>query len=778
MRNPLRKRLPRELRDEWGKYLVIFLLITLTIGFISGFDVADGSMITAYNESFEKYHIEDGNFQVEKRLNRSQIKRIQQEGVALYELFSVDTPLTNGSTMRIFENRMSVDLACVMEGTLPTGPNEIAVDRMYAQNRKNAEGKALEIGDALSDGQRQWQVCGLIALSDYSALFASNSDSMFDSVQFGVAVVTEEGFALLDEEQMDWRYAWTYQKPPADEREEQDRGEALMKVLAGETTLTDFVPRYGNQAIQFTGDDMGGDRAMVLILLYIIIAIMAFVFGITTSNTIEKEANVIGTLRASGYTRGELVRHYMTLPVLVTLAGALVGNVLGYTVFKDLCADLYYASYSLPTYVTLWNADAFRNTTLVPLALMVLVNFVILSRKLTLSPLQFLRRDLRRRRGGRAFPLPSLIPFFSRFRLRVILQNASSYAMLFVGILFANLLLMFGMGLPDCLDSYQASIEQNQLSSYQYILQVPYSAIDEEHRLRAMLSMLRFRSDAETENPDAEKFTAYTLKTIPGQAKQEDVMVYGVEPQSRYIPIEAQGSQVYLSSAYADKFLLKAGDTITLKEPYEDKVYTFSVAGVFDYMGALAVFMDQGSMNDLLELGDDYFSGYFSNTELTDVGEGCIGAVIDLDALTKVSRQLDVSMGSLMLMVDGFAVVIFMILIYLLSKMMIEKNAQSISMSKILGYTNAEIATLYLLTTSIMVALFLIISIPLMYRVLTVLFRYMMMQEMTGWIPLKVSRGVYGKMLLLGFGTYAAVAVLEYRRIQAIRMDEALKHVE
>ena len=48
-------------------------------------------------------------------------------------------------------------------------------------------------------------------------------------------------------------------------------------------------------------------------LLYIIIVIMAFVFGITTSNTIAKEAGVIGTLRASGYTRGELVRHYMTL---------------------------------------------------------------------------------------------------------------------------------------------------------------------------------------------------------------------------------------------------------------------------------------------------------------------------------------------------------------------------------------------------------------------------------------------------------------------------------
>ena len=89
-----------------------------------------------------------------------------------------------------------------------------------------------------------------------------------------------------------------------------------------------------------------------MILLYIVMVIMAFVFGITTSNTIRKEAGVIGTLRASGYTKNELIRHYMSMPVLVTLIGAVVGNILGYTIFKNVCAGMYYGSYSLPTYVT------------------------------------------------------------------------------------------------------------------------------------------------------------------------------------------------------------------------------------------------------------------------------------------------------------------------------------------------------------------------------------------------------------------------------------------
>ena len=78
--NPLRKRYLRELRGDFGKYLVIFILLVFTIGLISGFLVADGSMIIAYNESFEKYRIEDGNFQTDDEISRSNRKRSRSPG--------------------------------------------------------------------------------------------------------------------------------------------------------------------------------------------------------------------------------------------------------------------------------------------------------------------------------------------------------------------------------------------------------------------------------------------------------------------------------------------------------------------------------------------------------------------------------------------------------------------------------------------------------------------------------------------------------------------------
>ena len=788
MKNPLNKRLPREFRKDFGKYLVIFLLLVITIGFVSGFLVADGSMIKAYNEGVDKYNTENGHFRTSEKMNDAQIQSIEENGIRIYDNFYLEQDLTNDSTMRIFESRDQVNLACLMEGEFPKAANEIAIDRMYADNNK------ISIGDTLKSGTQSWKVTGFIALPDYSCLFQNNNDSMFDSVKFGIGVVTSEAFESLDSPLVKYCYAWKYNDEPTTEKEEKEVSDDLMKAINKEVSLEEFVPRYLNQAIIFPRDDMGSDRAMMIVFLYIVIAIMAFVFGITISNTIAKEANVIGTLLASGYTRNELIRHYMAMPILVTLVGALIGNVLGYTIMKDICVGMYYGSYSLPTYVTVWNAEAFLLTTIIPILLMLLVNYTVLHRKLSLSPLKFLRRDLKRRQQKHTLSLSKRIPFFSRFRLRVIFQNISNYLLLFLGILFANLLLMFGLLFPAVLDHYQTVLEDNLLCNYQYILQIPINAMDEDHKLESLVNMLYFQHAVETDNPDAEKFSAYSLKTTDKEYKEEEILLYGLADNSRYLPIDFQetatdkdgstqtGSStvtpVYISSAYADKYLLDIGDKITLKEAYEDDTYTFYVEGIYDYEGGLTVFLPQEQLNKLFDLGSDYFSGYLSDSEITDINQKYIGSMIDLDSLSKISRQLNVSMGSMMYLLDGFSIVLFMILIYLLSKIIIEKNAQSISMTKILGYSDREISSLYLLSTTIMVVVFLLLSFPIETVLMNALFRGIMLSSISGWIPLYINPVLYVKMFLLGFVTYLLVALTEYRRIKKVPMDQALKNIE
>ena len=278
MRSPLRKRLPKELKKEFGKYIVLFIFITGMIAIVSGMLVASGSMYTAYEESFEKYNIEDGNFEYAQKAASTQIEEIEKAGVTLYENFYIEKETDEiDSTLRIFENRDKVNKVCVMEGELPVNDKEIAIDRMYADNNE------ILVGDTLSLAGNKVTVSGLVALSDYSALYSSSSDMMFDAVKFGVAVMDKEGMQKLKASNTHYNYSWKYDKAPKDEEEAKEMSEKFLKTLTQNGIVTNFIPAFSNQAIQFTGDDLGKDKLIMAYFLYIVVTIIAFIFAITTN---------------------------------------------------------------------------------------------------------------------------------------------------------------------------------------------------------------------------------------------------------------------------------------------------------------------------------------------------------------------------------------------------------------------------------------------------------------------------------------------------------------
>ena len=76
MRNPLWRRIPKELKEELGKYIVIFLFMVITTGMVSGFMVAGESMKKTYDNTFDKYNVEDGHFDLSDEASSSMICRI------------------------------------------------------------------------------------------------------------------------------------------------------------------------------------------------------------------------------------------------------------------------------------------------------------------------------------------------------------------------------------------------------------------------------------------------------------------------------------------------------------------------------------------------------------------------------------------------------------------------------------------------------------------------------------------------------------------------------
>ncbi len=900
MKNPLNKRFKNELKSDFGKYIAIFLFLVFFIGAMSGFFVSDNSVSAGYDESHIIYNVEDGHLTFNIKPDKKVLRKIEkQNDLKLYKLYFKEEKIAEKSdTIRIYTDREKVNLESVLKGEMPKKANEIALDRMYADNNE------LGVGDEITIRDKKYKITGLIAVPDYSCLFQNNSDMMFDAINFGIAVLSEEGFNQMSDAHLKFNYAFKYNSAVADETDANQRSEALIDSLediikkydlpliqsrvnsiwkkakptinalesefeaasnqlearvrsamrkkgllntAGiaeelgtteekynammdafdeteklegdfdldsldkapkvslddyenETDLSkeldviyrvidavdetglyncknirknlkklentmniddsdilsidDYNPKYMNKAITFVKEDSTSDKASATMMLYIIIAVIAFVFAVTASNTISREANVIGTLRASGYSRNELIRHYMFFPMMVTLVSALVGNILGYTVFQRMFVGIYYGNYSLTEYKVLWNGDAFLRTTVVPLLLMLVINFGVLFAKLKISPLNFLRGELKKKSKKATLKLPKKLPFFSKFRLRILFQNIPSYLTLFVGVVLAGMLVVFGTMFGPLIDDYCELVNETKLASYQYIL----------------------KDESETENKNAEKYCVTSLQTMYNKYVTDDVMVYGIKNGSRYVKSSIPKGKVLVSNGLMDKVGLEEGDTIDLKEPYSNKVYTFTIAGQYQYDAAISVFMNRGDYLEMFNKDDEYFTGYFSNEELKDIDEDSVAAVITEADLVKIATQLESSMLEFMNVFKALGIVIFLLLMFILTKQIIEKNTKSIAMTKILGFSDIEIGRLYLVMTSFAVLASLLIAIPLVDALLRWAFHSYMYTEMTGYIPYIVNSSCFITMVVLGMVCYAAVAAGLMIKIKKTPKGEALKN--
>lgn len=900
IKNPLRRRISRELLGDWRKYLVVSFFLILTIGFVSGTYVANESMMIAARQGVTKYRLEDGHFELETQADATLLEKIadgekadikayyldkardemdekfadefakefdtefvnefdstfeqqmknslleqgldentavsmlpaaieqakaggdyqaafdlayedayrsvydeayekaydeawkeitekvdeeyadaeekyelddsgfQAVPVHIYENFYHNEDEDNNNdgkadgTVRVYTETDDINMACLLEGSFPETSDEIAIDRMHADNA------GIEVGDTITVGGREWKVSGLIAYVNYSTLHEKNTDMMFDALKFDVAMVTEEGFVNL-KTPIHYAYAWQYKTAPSDEKEEKQLSDDFMKALLTQTVvrdneLTDYLPAYANQAIHFATEDMGSDEAMGGVLLDILIVIIAFIFAVTISNTIKKESKTIGTLRASGYTCGELIRHYLAMPVIVTFIAAAVGNLLGYTVFKNIVVSRYYNSYSLPVYETVWNPAAFFKTTLIPLVLMFVVNLFVITRQMKHTPLEFLRQDFKKNRRKKAMRLPKW-KFFSRFRLRIIFQNIPNYLILLFGIFFVCVMLAMAVGMPDTLDYYKDNAGNRMFADYQYVLT---SCEDKDGK------------KITTANESAEAFGMKSLQR-KSDAIDEEISVYGISENSSYVKIEGLDSlsegEVYISESFADKYRISVGDTFFLEEKYENKKYEFKVAGFYDRSLNLSVFMPVKQFCAAFDMEEDEFTGYLSNSEITDIPEDNIATVITERDITKMCDQLDHSMGAYMQYFQVLCILLSAVMIYLLTKIIIEKNENAISMTKIFGYENGEIAGLYLFSTTIVFVIADVVSVFLGALVMAAAWR-IMLSGYSGWYAFVMTPWGYARMFLFVLIGYLVVLGLDFGRIKKIPLDEALKNAE
>lgn len=753
MKNPLNRSLWREFKQNLARYLSISIVLIVMISAVSGFLTVVYSVKDLLYKNQDECNVEDGQFAVTQTLNKDTKDKIEDLDLNLYENFYSEQDLSDDTMIRIYKNREKVDIATVYEGRLPKNRHEIALDRLFADKND------YKVGETIHLNGEDIKIVGFIAVPDYTSLIEKNNDLMMDAIHFGVAIVDNKTFDEFAEKNITYNYSYVLDKKDTSDKENYDKLNDIRDIcLENGYMLTNMMTSDMNQTISFLPNDMGGDIPMIKALLYIILVILAFIFVVISETIIDEESTVIGTLLASGYTKNELIRHYMVLPIIITIVSCIIGNIVGYLVFPPYFKDMYYGSYCLPPLKVQFIPEAFVTTTIIPLVFMLVINYLMLRHKLNISPIRFLRRDTHKNRIKQHIKLKHG-SFFRRFQIRVILQNKGSYFTLFIGILFASFILMFGIVMGPCIDNYLQNSEDSVKADYQYVLKQPVDIKNAK---------------------DVEKLTITSLETYYKAGDLDlDVSFYGLDNDSKYyddISLPSKDDEITISYDFAQKMGLKKGDKITFTNPYTEKDYKFKVYDIYDYKAGFSAYMTQKNLNDMIDQDKNYYNAYLSDKKL-DIKDEYIQSKLTRNDVVKIGEQVTSSFGQMIPIMTTVSIIIYLVVMYILTKLVMDRNATNMSFLKVMGYDDKEISKLYLKASTIVVVISLIICAPFSYYLMDVLFKFAFMR-FTSYIEMYMPYYLHIVVFVVGLLVYSLVNFILNRSIKKVDLGESLKESE
>lgn len=249
----------------------------------------------------------------------------------------------------------------------------------------------------------------------------------------------------------------------------------------------------------------------------------------------------------------------------------------------------------------------------------------------------------------------------------------------------------------------------------------------------------------EIDNAQAEQILTHSLKTWFKLGKIDmNVSFMGVEDDTTYfseIPIPKNENEITITKPLAEKLNIKVGDKIVFKDDYYDKEYKLKVANICDYKGSLTAFVGQDELNRILGNLEGTYNAYVSNEKL-EIGEEYLAKSITRDDMVGTAKELMKTFESVMGIINIFAVVVYMIIMYILTKTVIEKNTIPIEV--------------------------------LSFKYILVL----ILSKVEGYIPFYLPLWLYISIIVIGIVSYFVINTLHVRKIKRISMTEALKNRE
>jgi X-X-X-Leu-X-X-Gly heptad repeat protein len=509
-------------------------------------------------------------------------------------------------------------------------------------------------------------------------------------------------------------------------------------------------PRIGNSIISVTTRKSEG-----LFCGVIVIILIGYVISVFIVHNIDEESSVIGALYSMGISKSELIRHYITMPSLLAFFGGLIGTIIGYSPLGcGIQLEETIRSNSTPTFYQVYDAGIIAYGVLLPPIIASIVTILVINKRLSNPPIKLLKNE--KTQGSIVKLELNKVNFINTFRLRRLMSEVKTSIAVFIGMFIPVLLIILAVDCFVGIDKLENDIKSDVSYKYLYSIKYPSSEIP---------------SNSEDAYIETFKMSSWGAEL--------DVNIMGINENSEYFDFKMDGEKntVYVGSGASNKFDIKKGDIVSLTSSSDNRVYSFKVANIVPYSIGFNIFMDINDMRDVFSRNDDYYNVLLSYDKL-DIESGRVYSITSQDDLLKVAPNIRKSMSSITYLMITGSILTYIVVMYLMIKLMIQRSAQNISLMKIFGYNKKEIRKLYLDSNFIIIVISALLSVPLAKVIIDELWFKMMIASLSTSMITAFEPHIYICFYVCIFILYFIISVILRKSLNAVSLVEVLKNRE
>lgn len=523
------------------------------------------------------------------------------------------------------------------------------------------------------------------------------------------------------------------------------------------------------------------------------LVVAALVCLTTMTRMVDEQRINIGTMKALGYSNGNIAKKFIVYALLASLIGSVLGIIVGFTFLPKVIYDAYNIMYIMPPMTFFTDIPLAIITAVVAVGLTTLVTYSACRIELRETP-SVLMRPKAPKEGKRI--LLERIPFiWNRFNftgkvtIRNIFRYKKRFLMTVIGIAGSTALLLAGLGLKDSIktvvekqfgliNKYDISVnlennintlKKNDLTSY----------INNQKDIKDLLfvkgEMCKIEANDVSKDLDV---------IVPEDINAFDKFVH-LQNRTSGEAIELDDDGIAITEKIAKTLGVKVGDKITITNS-NDVTGTAKVASIVENYIQHYIYMTPDYYEKVFDRKATPDEVYIIlNNSTSEVADAVSSGLVNQDGVSGVVSNTGVrdnfnntieSLDFIVLIMIIFAGALSFIVLYNLTNVNISERIREIATIKVLGFYDKEVAA-YIFRENVLLTIVgmfagLILGVVLhQFIMVTVEMDYVMFGRSINTISY-----VYAGLLTVGFALLVNWAM--YFKLKKVQMVESLKSVD